>query len=71
MTKAQKSLYKQLKKPAHRAAFIQMLGTQQEALGRYSHWDQAYAKKCRKKGVENPAIKKVPPTKGGTIEAKA
>lgn len=55
MTKAQKSLYKQLKKPAHRKAFVQMLGAQQETMGKYSHWAEVYDRKCVKKGARNPA----------------
>ena len=54
MTKPQKSLFKSLKKDKHRAAFLQMLLLQQDALGRYSHWRAAYAAKCTKKGTEVP-----------------
>ena len=49
MSKAQKSLFKALKSDKHRAAFVSMLTQQQQAMGRYSHWAQAYAKKCEKK----------------------
>ena len=49
MTKAQKSLFKQVKKDKHRIAFVQMLQQQQEALGKYKHWGPAYAKKLAKK----------------------
>ena len=55
MTKAQKSLFKSLKKQSHRAAFVQMLARQQEIMGKYSAWPKAYAKKCTRKGVPNPA----------------
>jgi len=51
MTKAQKSLFKSLKKNAHREAFVEMLIAQQGKMGRYAHWAQAYARKCRKKKV--------------------
>ncbi|EBA10659.1 hypothetical protein RCCS2_02665 [Roseobacter sp. CCS2] len=54
MTKAQKSLYKSLKKPAHKAAFVNMLMAQQAQLGKYKHWRKAYAKKCAKKGADLP-----------------
>ena len=54
MTKAQKSLFKGLKKDAHRAAFVEMLSAQQQVMGRYTHWDAAYAKKCKKKGAPLP-----------------
>ncbi|MEJ6389501.1 DUF1289 domain-containing protein [Gymnodinialimonas ulvae] len=54
MTKAQKSLFKQLKKPAHRRAFVEMLQAQQTALGKYKHWSPEYARKCLKKGLKPP-----------------
>ena len=54
MTKAQKSLFKELKKPAHQSAFVDMLQTQQAAMGQYSHWAPEYARKCLKKGVKPP-----------------
>lgn len=54
MTKAQKSLFKGLKKDSHRAAFVEMLMSQQTTLGKYSSWRVAYAKKCRKKGAKVP-----------------
>jgi len=52
MTKAQKSLFKGLKKDKHRLAFVEMLRTQQAQLGRYKHWDVAYAKKLKKKKIK-------------------
>jgi predicted Fe-S protein YdhL (DUF1289 family) len=54
MTKAQKSLFKKLKKDKHREAFVQMLFQQQEALGKYKGWRTAYARKCAKKGARVP-----------------
>ncbi len=54
MTKAQKSLFKALKKNSHRAAFVQMLTAQQERMGKYDAWQPAYEKKCRKRGAEVP-----------------
>lgn len=54
MTKAQKALYKKLKKPAHQAGFVEMLVAQQNVMGRYSHWAPRYVKKCLKKGVNPP-----------------
>lgn len=54
MTKAQKSLFKQLKKPAHQAGFVEMLVAQQDVMGKYSQWAPAYAKKCLKKGAPSP-----------------
>ena len=54
MTKAQKSLFKNLKKPKHKEAYIEMLLAQQDRLGRYSHWAEGYKRKCAKKGVTPP-----------------
>lgn len=54
MTKAQKGMFKALKKADHRAAFIDMLHHQQSDMGKYSHWAPAYAKKCARKGVTLP-----------------
>ena len=52
MTKAQKSLFKELKKDKHRKAFIEMLIKQQESLGKFAHWAPAYLRKCKKKKVK-------------------
>jgi len=54
MTKAQKSMFKKLKKPAHQEAFVEMLIAQQDVMGKYSHWAPRYARKCLKKGVKPP-----------------
>ena len=54
MTKAQKSLFKALKKDKHRAAFVAMLVQQQEGLGKFGGWKRAYEKKCAKKGAKLP-----------------
>ncbi len=54
MTKAQKSLFKTLKKPAHRSAFVEMLRTQQASMGKYAHWAPEYARKCFKTGAKPP-----------------
>ena len=51
MTKAQKSAFKKFKKDAHREAFVELVVAQQAVMGRYSHWQPAYAKKCRKKKI--------------------
>lgn len=56
MTKSQKKMFKALKKPEHRAAFVEMLVHQQGDLGKYRHWTVAYAKKCGKKGIKPPAL---------------
>jgi len=49
MTKAQKSLFKSLKKNSHREAFVTLITAQQSVMGTYLHWERAYARKCRKK----------------------
>lgn len=54
MTKAQKSLFKTLKKAKHQHAFLDMLVHQQSDLGKYSHWPKAYARRCARKEVANP-----------------
>jgi len=54
MTKAQKSLFKELKKDKHRAAFVGMLVKQQESMGGFHAWPELYAKKCKKKGFKPP-----------------
>ena len=46
MTKAQKSLFKQLKTDKHREAFIEMLMTQQQQLGKFNAWPGLYEKRC-------------------------
>lgn len=55
MTKAQKSMFKTLRKDAHRAAFVEMLVAQQDVMGKYRHWAPAYARRCLKKGAKPPA----------------
>jgi predicted Fe-S protein YdhL (DUF1289 family) len=52
MTKAQKSMFKKLKKDKHREAFVQMLVGQQSRLGKYQHWAARYMRKCLKKKVK-------------------
>lgn len=54
MTKAQKSLFKELKSNKHRHAFIYMLTKQQSDMGKYKAWAPAYERKCEKKGVKPP-----------------
>ncbi|WP_322892749.1 MULTISPECIES: DUF1289 domain-containing protein [unclassified Yoonia] len=54
MTKAQKAMFKSLKKPAYQSAFVTMLMAQQKILGKYTHWRIAYEKKCAKKGASFP-----------------
>ncbi len=54
MTKAQKSTFKKLKKEKHQQGFLTLLVNQQTALGKYTHWAKAYARKCLKKGVKAP-----------------
>jgi len=52
MTKAQKTLFKELKTNQSRDAFVEMLVQQQDRLGKYSHWAPEYLKKCKKKKVK-------------------
>lgn len=54
MTKAQKSMFKKLKKAEHQHAFLDMLVHQQNDLGKYSHWPEAYRKRCARKGKTAP-----------------
>lgn len=54
MTRDQKRALKALKKDPQRRAFISLLMAQQAVMGRYGHWLEAYAKRCRKKGVAAP-----------------
>ena len=54
MTKAQKSLFKSLKKDSHKEGFVQMLLAQQDRLGKYGGWQTAYEIKCTKKGAKPP-----------------
>lgn len=54
MTKAQKKMFKSLKKNEHREAFVEMLIAQQDVMGKYSHWAPAYARRCLKKGSKPP-----------------
>lgn len=56
MTKAQKSMFKGLKKEAQRRGFVTMLTAQQAQLGKYSHWDLAYRKKLAKKKIAAQSI---------------
>lgn len=55
MTKAQKSLFKGLKKNKHRKGFVEMLIGQQSRLGSYQHWAPKYLRKCLKKKVKPTA----------------
>ncbi|WP_299878549.1 DUF1289 domain-containing protein [uncultured Sulfitobacter sp.] len=51
MTKAQKQIFKSLKKESHRQGFVQMLTAQQAQLGKYDHWTRAYLKKLKKRKI--------------------
>ena len=54
MTREQKSLSKLAKKGKARRAFVTLVMAQQAVMGRYRHWDEAYARRCARKGVEMP-----------------
>ncbi|MEM1363266.1 MAG: DUF1289 domain-containing protein [Pseudomonadota bacterium] len=56
MTKAQKSLYKKIKKDQAREGFITMLSAQQMAVGSAKGWIGAYLRKCAKKGATAPRL---------------
>lgn len=51
MTKHQKSMFKKLKKETHQKAFLDLLVHQQNDMGKFSHWREAYRRRCAKKGV--------------------
>ena len=55
MTKTQKRVFKALKKDAQRRALVDLVVAQQTVMGRYSHWVEAYAGRCRKRGARPPA----------------
>ena len=55
MTEDQKRAFKALKKDPLRRAFVDLVMAQQAVMGRYGHWSEAYAKRCRKKGATPPA----------------
>ncbi|NDR58254.1 DUF1289 domain-containing protein [Aliiruegeria sabulilitoris] len=46
MTQAQKRLFGGLKSDAQRREFIDVIRAQQELMGRYEHWPDAYRLKC-------------------------
>lgn len=50
MTKPQKKMLKALKRK-HRPAFVAMLMRQQQALGGFGGWREAYARRCAKRGL--------------------
>jgi len=54
MTRDQKSLFGKLKKNRHKRAFIAMLLSQQAMMGRYAHWQEAYRRRCEKRGADIP-----------------
>lgn len=56
MTKAQKSMFKSLKKDKARAAFVTMLSAQQSAVGSAAGWGKAYRRKCDRKGARPPPL---------------
>ena len=55
MTKDQKRAFKALRKEPQRRAVVGLVMAQQTVMGRYGHWAEPYAKRCRKKGVRPPA----------------
>ena len=51
MTKAQKSMFKKLKKDSHRRAFVTLLDAQQTVLGKNRAWARIYQRKLDKRGI--------------------
>lgn len=54
MTKAQKKVFKTLKKPGQQAAFVEMLVHQQNDMGGYPNWASRYIRKCHERGAHPP-----------------
>lgn len=54
MTKAQKSMYKNLGSSKEQKAFIDMLMSQQAQVGSARTWAQEYTRKCQKRGATAP-----------------
>jgi len=54
MTKAQKKMFKGLKREDQRSAFITLIRSQQAVMGKYRAWAPAYLRRCLKKGVPAP-----------------
>ena len=54
MTRDQRSLFNTLKKSRHKRAFVSMLLSQQAVMGRYTHWQAAYRRRCEKRGADTP-----------------
>lgn len=57
MTKAQKKIFKKLKKKDERAAFIEMLEYQQACMGGFDAWPVLYEKKFAKKTAKKAGKK--------------
>ena len=53
MTKAQKSFFKSLKNKQKRSAFVSTSQEQQNRLGGYDDWPNAYRASCRKKSAQD------------------
>jgi len=51
MTKKEKKTFKSLKKQSDRRKFIANLITKQEAFEQSEKWQDAYRRKCEKKGI--------------------
>ena len=54
MTEREKKAFKTLEGKARRRAFLAALIARQAETGDFRHWQKAYARKCRKKGVAAP-----------------
>ncbi|MCI4666008.1 MAG: DUF1289 domain-containing protein [Neomegalonema sp.] len=51
MNKADKKAFKKLSKPKHQRQFIDALLERQAEMGKYTHWANAYRRKCAKKSA--------------------
>ncbi|WOI56693.1 DUF1289 domain-containing protein [Palleronia sp. LCG004] len=64
MTEAQKKISKKQKKPREAAAFVALVVAQQNVMGGYTHWRDAFVKRCVKKGRPVPDCVGGPASKG-------
>ena len=56
MTRGQKGAFKALKKDRHKRDFVRLVMAQQAVMGKFGAWPDAYAKRCRKRGVPVPTL---------------
>jgi len=56
MTRGQKGAFKALKKERQRRGFVLLVMAQQAVMGKFKAWPDAYARRCRKRGMPVPAL---------------